>query len=89
MQKTSVGGNSFAKAMEIMKNLKSSALTDAQTTTLEQAYQDSKARIILLEGTNGTSGFVGADKDAIKALIANAKTPTEKEAFLQNIIALQ
>jgi hypothetical protein len=73
MQKTSVGGNSFAKAMEIMKNLKSSALTDAQTTTLEQAYQDSKARIILLEGTNGTSGFVGADKDAIKALIANSE----------------
>lgn len=89
MQKTSVGGNSFAKAMEIMKNLKSSALTDAQTTTLEQAYQDSKARIILLEGTNGTSGFVGADKDAIKTLIGSAMTLTAKEAFLQNIISSQ
>jgi hypothetical protein len=52
MQSTATGGDSFVKAMEIMKNLKSSALTDAQTTTLEQAYIDSKARIILLEGTN-------------------------------------
>jgi len=35
--------------MEIMKNLKSSALTDAETTTLENVFQASQARITLLE----------------------------------------
>ena len=62
MQKTSVGGDSFSRAMEMLKNLKSSALTDAQTTTFEQAYQDSKARITLL------TGFVTADEAAINTL---------------------
>lgn len=71
--------------MEIMKNLKSSALTEAQTTTLEQAYQDSKTRITLL------TGFVTADRDAIKNLIPTpgTMTATQEEAFLQNIIAQQ
>lgn len=84
MQKTSIGGDSFSRAMEIMKNLKSSALTDAQTTTLEQAYQDSKTRITLL------TGFVNADKNAIKNLIpATSMTATAEEAFLFNIVSFQ
>lgn len=84
MQKTSVGGDSFSRAMDMMKSLKSSALTDSQTTTLEKAYQDSKTRITLL------TGFVTADKNAIKALIpATAMTDTAEEGFLQNIVASQ
>lgn len=84
MQKTSVGGDSFSRAMEIMKNLKSSALTDSQTDTLEKAYQDSKARITLL------TGFVTADKNAIKNLIpTSAMTAAAEEGFLQNIVSSQ
>lgn len=67
-----------------MKNLKSSALTEAQTSTLEQAYQDSKTRITLL------TGFVKADKDAIKEMIpSTTMTTSEKDAFLQNIVSHQ
>lgn len=50
MQKTSVGGDSFSRAMEIMKNLKSSALTTNEINILENAYQATLTRIPLLEG---------------------------------------
>ncbi len=67
-----------------MKNLKSSALTDSQTDTLEKAYQDSKTRITLL------TGFVTADRNAIKELIpSTAMTATQEEAFLLSIVSFQ
>lgn len=65
MQKTSVGGDSFSRAMEIMKNLKSSALTTNQITTLEDEYQKT---LILIPQLNG---YITTDEAALNALIAN------------------
>lgn len=69
MQKTSVGGDSFSRAMEIMKNLKSSALTTDQISTLEDEYQKT---LILIPQLNG---YITTDETALNTLITSINKP--------------
>lgn len=58
-QKKSSGEDVFAKALAILQNLKSSALTVDQITTLETAYQASVDRITLL------NSYITTDETAL------------------------
>ncbi len=71
MQKTSVGGDPFLKAMDMMKSLKSDALyTPSILTTYEDGYQAALKRIPVLEG------FVTADEAALTTVITAIAKPT-------------